>query len=132
MASTVTELMRRRFRGTEEVDPLDGWTLGYRLNMIGEVSSDICCISPYLNAAAGSTVSYCNPQTSSSVNKGIWTYDENLSGSYLQWAVRDAGVNSFMMPQGRTKFRITMYVSAIDNSYIMDENGNYIWKGKNV
>ena len=132
MASTVAELMRRRFGGKKgEVDPLDGWTIGYRLNTAGEVSSDICCISPYLNAAAGSTVLYCNPQTGS-VNKGIWTYNENLSGSYLQWAVRDARVNSFMMPQDRTKFRITMYVSAIDNSYIMDENGNYIWKGKNV
>lgn len=114
------------------VDPLEGWTMGYRLNTIGEVADANLAISPYLSASENSTVTYYNPTTQTTSNRGIWTYDENLVGTFLAWGSRENNEHSFTMPTGRTKFRITMLQATLDDAYIKDDNGNYIWKGKNV
>ncbi len=112
-------------------DYLKGWLLGMRLNTAGEVTASDCAISPYYEANEGSEVTDYNPSPFSA-NRGIWTYDNDFNGSFLGWANRGAGEHSFTMPIGRTKFRITLPLEQLDDCWIKDPAGNYLFKGKNV
>ncbi len=135
MASTVTELLRRRFGGKKEVDPLEGWEVGYRQSGGGDgIVADANFIrSPFLTIPNGCTEIYIYHPTNISVGNRMRYYNSNKE--YMDFSPQ-YGINTstaFNVPTNSAYLRVSFLIECIDNCYIKDDTNNqYIWKGKNV
>lgn len=125
-------LRRRGMMAHGGGDPYEGWLFGYRLNKVTEVESSTTCITTYYQCESGSNVDVAGGIILN-VNMGIWTYDNDMQGSYYDWLPRTGDPIHMTIPSGRTLIRATLPIAGLDNAYIYDVTNNiYLFKGKNV
>lgn len=121
--------MRRKMMGGVEADPYEGILWNTRLNTDSTTaSSPKFCVLPYLPIeVAGDYTLYFGAESDTSqistmvdskfTHVGAWrnrrtlTADPGLIGNY---------------------WRISMIQAEIDNCWVKDPNGSYLFKGKNV
>lgn len=144
MASTVTELMRRRFGGKKEGDPYPeliknkGWT------GTGEVFSapNDCegyCVTPFypvdvvspnrhsLTVKAGYVSGVDIPR-----GTDVFKITMNASNTSGAWT-HNTDPKTISASSSYHAFSATLKMSELDNCYIYDNNtGVYLFKGKNV
>lgn len=131
MASTVTELLRRRFGGKkgEETD-LTGWTLGKGITSANYlVNDDTLCVSPYYDIQGGDIVEI----------KAFNVYNNSHQCKIMEFNGNTRVFQETMktVPYSRTTasnatiFRCVCSLEVIDDCYIKINNV-YIWKGKNI
>lgn len=113
---------------------LDGWIFGKRLNSLGEIDDPNSVITAYYDAPAETYVTYYLPEgAGADIYRGIWAYgSEGQGGRFLGWASRGTGEFNFRMPAFYTKFRMSFNKDFVDDIYIKNKDGIYIFKGKNV
>ena len=128
MASTVTELLRRRLMG-EAKDPYDGilWNTGLAPSST-TYSSTKFCVLPYLPIeVAGNYTLYFGAE--SDTEQISTMVDSNFAHRSAFRNRRTLTVSSYDIGN---YWRISMIQAEIDNCWVKDPNGSYIFKGKNV
>ena len=127
MASTVVELLRRRFGGSKEVDPYEGVLFNAVLSTNNTTSASTkFCVTPYYETIAGTYTLYF----------GVASDTGQIS--IAANAPQDGGVRGAFRNKtsitlsGGIYFRCALIQAEIDNCWVKDPNGQYLFKGKNV
>lgn len=137
MASTVTELMRRRMMGKQD-DYLKGWTQGMAIGWGGSIINDdrfIC--SPFLPKTSNTAI-YITIHIPELAERATYlgVYDANFV--YIKVVstdltnTTDKNVYS-AISSNSAYYRLALPLDGIDDSYIKDTlTDDFIFKGKNV
>lgn len=128
MASTVTELLRRRMMG-EAKDPYDGILWNTALGTDSTTySSTKFCVLPYLPIeVAGNYTLYFGAESDTEQISTMVRPNFTHSSTY-----RNRRTLTATVIQIGYYWRISMIQAEIDNCWVRDPNGSYIFKGKNV
>ena len=113
----------------EDLSNTDGWLFDYRLNSVGEVASNGCCITRKYDVSAGDELSIDNKW--SGANLGVFAYDSNGQGVFIKFVYRPTEIVT--IPANCTTVRVSMKSAYLDDEYIFNQTtGKYLYKGKNV
>ena len=135
MASTVTELMRRRLEYQAKIDEYEGVVFGAGFS--ASILERVFVATPFLEIPSNCTsitIHFTNI-----VNKGMYgprhiLYNANKGFvSYWNQTNYASEFTKTMTAGAYAYLRVTLDCDLIDDSFVRDNTNNqYLWKGKNV